>query len=80
MFDMNEVDEARVSLSVDVVNEILKYLGAQPYTTVAELIASIQKDVRGIPQPEPEQGMHASLPADEKVNEAVGARDPKGIE
>ncbi len=36
----------KVTLSTDLVNGILQYLGTRPYMDVAQLIAAIQKEAQ----------------------------------
>lgn len=43
----------KISLSIDLVNAIMGYLGRQPYEQVYPLIAAINKEAEGqIPEPE----------------------------
>ena len=37
----------KISLSTNLVNAILQYMGNQPYAQVANLIAGIQQEVQG---------------------------------
>ena len=37
----------KISLSTNLVNGILQYLGSQPYAQVANLIAGIQQEAQG---------------------------------
>ena len=37
----------KISLSTNLVNAILQYMGSQPYAAVANLIAGIQQEAQG---------------------------------
>jgi len=37
----------KISLSTNLVNAVLQYLGNQPYAAVANLIAGIQQEAQG---------------------------------
>ena len=43
----------KVSLSVNLVNAVLQYLGTQPYQNVYQLIEALQKEAKDQPK-EPE--------------------------
>jgi hypothetical protein len=42
----------KLTLSTQLVNAILQYLGTKPYTEVAQLIAGIQQEAQAQAQPE----------------------------
>ena len=42
----------KISLSTNLVNGILQYLGTQPYTQVFQLIQGIQQEAQSQAQPE----------------------------
>ena len=44
--------ESNISLSTNLVNGILQYLGNQPYTQVVQLIQGIQQEAQSQAQPE----------------------------
>lgn len=45
----------KITLSVNLINSVLAYLGSQPYQSVAQLIQAIQSEAQGqIPEPEAE--------------------------
>ena len=43
----------KLTLSTNLINGILQYLGTQPYTQVAQLIAGIQQEAQGQVPPAP---------------------------
>jgi hypothetical protein len=43
----------KISLSVNLVNAILQYMGNQPYAAVANLIQGIQQEAQGQVPPAP---------------------------
>ena len=43
----------KISLSTNLVNAILQYMGNQPYAAVANLIAGIQQEAQGQVPPAP---------------------------
>jgi len=43
----------KVSLSINLVNAVLAYLGKQPYQDVFQLIEAIQKEAQAKPADEP---------------------------
>ena len=43
----------KLTLSTQLINSILQYLGTQPYAQVAQLIAEVQKEAQA-QQPTPE--------------------------
>ena len=45
----------KISLSVNLVNGILQYLGNQPYAAVTNLIQGIQQEAQGQVPPAPAQ-------------------------
>jgi hypothetical protein len=53
----------RVSLSVEVLNKILAYLGNRPFVEVAEIVKDIHADAKEIKQSEPEINF-ITLPAE----------------
>ena len=50
----------KISLSVNLVNGILQYLGNQPYATVANLIQGIQQEAQGQVPPAPAEDAPAA--------------------
>jgi hypothetical protein len=44
---LDKTMENKISLSLDIVNAVLNYLGSQPYAQVYPLIAAIQKEAEG---------------------------------
>ena len=42
----------KISLSTNLVNNVLAFLGSQPYQSVAGLIQAIQQEAQGQIQPE----------------------------
>jgi hypothetical protein len=42
------VSQKRFSLSENLINEVLKYLGSKPYGEVANIIAAIRQDAKQV--------------------------------
>ena len=57
------MSEQNITLSLNLVNAVLQYLGTRPYGEVFQLVQAIQ--AAAIPQ----------LPAEEKPDEAAGGTD-----
>lgn len=64
---MNNQNPQRISISADVLNNVLTALAQQPYAQVSSLIEEVQKDCRAI-QSDAGQTMQA-VPKDEAVGE-----------